>query len=185
MPEENYYNTASGPGAFVNTTEILDVAEIQETNVNSEEFKELLVRLYLFINRMALNVNIKDSAYYSQSEFVNGQLFFPSPTQLQDPLDNPDYRQVFRTTINFGALPNAGTTSIPHNIMVTGGYTLTRLYGAATNNNSTSFIPIPYSSPTLNKNIEINANATNINITTAIDYSAYTTCYIVVEYLKN
>jgi hypothetical protein len=185
MPDDNYYNSASGPGAFVPTTNIWDVQELYEVDIKSDEFKELLVRLYQNINNIALSLNIKDSAYYSQSEFVNGQLFFPNPTQLQDPLDNPDYRQVFRMTINFGPLPNAGTISIPHNINVIPGFTFTRIYGAASNSGSTSFIPLPYSSPTLNKNIEVNLDTVNVNITTAIDYSAYITSYIIVEYLKN
>ena len=52
-------------GAFVPTTFILDVAKIQEVNVNSEEFKELLVRLYQNLNRMSLVLNVKESAYYA------------------------------------------------------------------------------------------------------------------------
>ena len=179
------YSSQSNPGAFVPLTNIWDVQQLYSTDVNTPEFKELLVRLYQNINNIALVLNIKDSGYYSNQEFLNGQLFFPNTLQNNDPLDSPDFRQVFRTTVNFGALPNAGTISIPHNIDVNNGYTLTRMYGAATNTSSTSFLPIPYASPTLNKNIELNADDTNVNITTAIDYSGYTTCYCILEYLKN
>jgi hypothetical protein len=94
-------------------------------------------------------------------------------------------RQVFRTVVNFGALPNAASTSVAHNIVVTSGYSLTRLYGAATNNTQTSFIPLPFSSSTLNENIKLEMTNTNIVITTAIDYSAYTKTYVVVEYIKS
>ena len=179
------YGSQSNPGAFVPTTNIWDVSQLYSTDVNSQEFKELLVRLYQNVGNIALVLNIKDSGYYSQEEFLNGQLYFPNPFTTQVSPSGIQYRQVFRTTVNFGALPNAGTISIPHNVNITPGYTVTRIYGAATNSGSTSFIPIPYSSPTLNKNIEINADALNINITTAIDYSAYINTYVVFEYLKN
>lgn len=182
---DNYYNESSNPGAFVATTNVWDVQQLYSVDINSTEFKELLVRLYQNINNIALSINIKDSGYYSTEEFLNGQLFFPNPYQLLDPLENPEYRQVFRMTVNFGTLPNAGTISVPHGIIVTSGFTFTRIYGSATNSAVNSFIPLPYSSSTLNKNIELNADNINVNITTAIDYSSYINTYVVLEYLKN
>jgi hypothetical protein len=179
------YGSQSNPGALLPTTYPFDVAEIYSTNVNSEEFKELLVRLYEFVSDIAVSANKKDAGYYSIEEFLNGQLYFPNPFTTQVSPSGIQYRQVFRTVVNFGALPNATTISIPHNVNVTPGYTLTRLYGGATNAGSTSFIPIPYSSGTLNKNIELNADTLNVNITTSIDYSAYINTYIVFEYIKN
>ena len=60
----------------------------------------------------------------------------------------------------------------------------TKIYGTATDAAGNG-IPIPYPSNTANANIEINVDLTNVNITTAIDYSAFTTTYVVLEYLKN
>ena len=178
MPTPSYDTDA---GLFVPTTNIWDVAELYETDVNSDQFKELLVRLYQNVNNIALSLNIKDSAYYTLNEFVNGQLFFPA--SLASNASEPQYRQVYRLVVNFGALPNAGTKSVAHGLPVGSTWTFTRIYGCATNP-STEFIPLPYASPTLNQNISLNVDATNVNVTTAINYSAYTTTYIVLEYLK-
>lgn len=178
MPTPSYDTDA---GLFVPTTNIWDVAELYETDVNSDQFKELLVRLYQNVNNIALSLNIKDSAYYTLNEFVNGQLFFPS--SLSSNATEPQYRQVYRLVINFGALPNAATKSVAHGLSIGSTWTFTRIYGTATNP-STEFIPLPYASPTLNQNISLNVDATNVNVTTAINYSAYTTTYIVLEYLK-
>ena len=60
----------------------------------------------------------------------------------------------------------------------------TKIYGTATNASGNG-IPIPYADSVLNNEISINVDLTNVNITTAIDYSAFTTTYVILEYLKN
>jgi hypothetical protein len=179
----------SGTGSFVGLTTSWDVQRIQSVNVNSEEFKELLVRLYQNVNNIVIALNTKDTGYYPLSEFLNSQLFFPNPALNSSTDQFPINRQVFRTTVNFGALPNATTTSVPHNIdintMIPTTYSFTRIYGAASLPAQTSFIPLPFASPTLDENIKVTVDNVNVNITTAIDYSAYTTTYIIMEYIKN
>jgi len=182
-------NQQTNTGSFVPLTNIWDVQRLQEVDVKSEEFKELLVRLYQNINNICLALNIKDVGYYTLSEFLNGQLFFPNPSLSSSTSQSPTYRQVFRTVVNFGALPNAGAKSVAHNIPITPAtpttYSFTRIYGAASNGaTQTSFIPLPFSSSTLNQNIKLEVTNTNVVITTAIDYSSYTNTYVVLEYLK-
>lgn len=183
-------NQQTNTGSFVALTNTWDVQRLQEVDVKSEEFKELLVRLYQNINNICLALNIKDVGYYTESEFLNGQLFFPNPALSSSTAQSPTYRQVFRTVINFGALPNAGAKSVAHNIAIVPAtpttYSFTRIYGAASNGaTQTSFIPLPFSSPILNQNIKLEVTNTNVVVTTAIDYSSYTVAYIVVEYIKS
>jgi hypothetical protein len=180
----------SNVGSFIGTTNVWDVQKIKSVDVNSDEFKELLVRLYQNVNNIVLALNIKDVGYYSIPEFLNGQLFFPNPTLSISNAQSHAYRQVFRTVVNFGALPNAGAKSVAHNIDINtalpSNFSFTRIYGAASNGTSqTSFIPLPFSSPTLNQNIKLTVDNVNVNITTAIDYSSYVTTYVIVEYIKN
>lgn len=181
-------NSQSNFGAFVPTTNVWDIGRIQEVDIKSPEFKELLVRLYQNVNNISLLLNIKDSGYYSLQEFINGQLFFPNPALDSTTPQSPSYRQVFRTVVNFGPLPNATTTSIPHNIQIDTvlptNYSFTRIYGAATNPDQTSFLPLPYSSVTAGSNIEMSVTDTDVVITTDADYSAYTNVYCVLEYIK-
>lgn len=166
-------------GAFVATTNVWDVTQLAQLDVNSPEFKELLVRLYQNVNNIAILLNLKDTGYYDQNEFVNSQLYFPNPAK-----NTQQYRQVFRTVVNFGTLPNAGTKSVAHNIAITVGVTFTRIYATASDTTSFAYIPIPFVETTGNE-IQIDVDATNVNITTTSDRTNFTICYVVLEYIKN
>ena len=94
----------------------------------------------------------------------------------------------FRTTVDFGALPNTATKSVVHNIPidVTAGpqYTATRIIGAATDPAGLTYIPIPFSSPVLADNIAVTVDNTNINVTTGSNRTNFTRCIIWFDYLK-
>jgi len=174
---------SENPGSFVPTSYIWDVAQLGAIEVTSPEFKELLVRLYQNINNIALVLNTKDSGYYVQEEFVNGQIFYPNPALSSATAQTATYRQVFRKVISFGGLPDTATAQVAHGITVDANTTFTRIYATATNPGTKS-IPIPFASSTAGDIISIDVDATNINITTASNKTAYTVCYVVVEFLK-
>lgn len=184
-------SSQSNFGAFVPTTNIWDVSRVQSVEINSAEFRELLVRLYQNINNISLILNLKDTGYYVLSEFINGQLMFPNPSLNSTTAQAPSYRQVFRKVVNFGTLPNNTTISVAHGLEISivppvTTYSFTRIYGAASTTDQTSFIPLPYaSSVDIPHNIEVSVDNTNVNITTGSDYSAYTITYIVLEYIKS
>lgn len=177
-------NNATLYGSFVPTTFILDVDRLYQVDVKSPEFKEILVRLYQGLNSMLLALNIKDTGYYVRQEFVNGQQYFPNPANNSSTPATASMRQVFRTTVNFGALPNAGLKSVPHSIPITDGFTFTRIYGCSSDVSGNTYIPLPYVDAAGN-NIELYVDATNVNIVTTSDRTNYTVTYIVIEYLKN
>lgn len=170
-------------GSFVPSTYNWEISQLQDLNIDPG-LKELLIRLYQNLNLISVVLNTKDTGLYVDQEFINGQQFFPDPTLNSTTAQSPTMRQVYRLVVNFGALPNAATKSVAHGLTITSGYSLTRLYAASTKNDQSCFLPIPYASPTLNQNILLNMDTTNINITTAIDYSAYTTTYVVIELIK-
>jgi hypothetical protein len=181
---DGFYNDQAEMGLFTHTTSSVDVQNIYSTEVTSKEFKELIIKLYQDIGNISGILNAKDSGKYVLQEFVNGQIFFPNPLLNSTTPTAPTDRQVFRKVINFGSLPNAAAKSVAHGLSVTPGYSATRIYGAATNNTQTSFIPLPFASPTLNENIKLEMTNTNVVVTTGIDRTAYTTCYLIVEYIK-
>lgn len=171
-------------GSFVPTTFTWELSQLQDLDIDPK-LKDLLVRLYQNINLISLVLNTKDSALYPLQEFVNGQQFFANPTLDSTTSQSPTQRQAFRLVINFGTLPNATTKSVAHGLTITSGYSLTRLYGAATKSDQSEFIPIPYTSASaVNQNIELNMDDTNVNITTGVDQTAYTISYVVIEYIK-
>lgn len=168
------------------TTAILDSDVLATLDVTKPEFKELLVRLGIFINDIVLALNAKDTALYPLQEYPCGKRLFPNPGYALTAPNSQQDRPIFRTTLNFGALPNIATKSVPHNITVNGNFALTYLQAFATKPiGGFAFLPIPYVDPnTLANSILINGDATNINITTAANYSAYTICFVYIEYVQ-
>ena len=172
-------------GSFVPTTNIWDVSEIYTVDMNSDKFRELLVRLYQNLNTISIVLNSKDTGYYVDSEFTNGQLFFPNPSLTSQSSSTPIYRQVIRTVVDFGALPNTGTTSVAHNIGPTTAYSFTRIYGCASDTTGLNYIPLPYASPTAANAIELKVDGTNVTIITGSNRSNFDTCYVVLEYITS
>lgn len=170
-------------GSFVPTTQVWDVSHFMEVDVKSKEFKELLVRLYQNVNLIATVINAKDTGIYDTSIFVNGQTFFPNPTTPVTAAQSSNFRPVYRKVINFGALLNTAPKQVAHGITCNASTTFTRIYGVATNPVAPySYIPLPYVGVPAGS-IELNIDGTNVNIITTDDKTAYTRCYVVVEYL--
>jgi len=179
-------NLTTQTGAFVPSTYIWDVARLYEVDVNSEEFKELLVRLYQNINSMNMSLNIRDAGYYDTQEFVNGQLYFPNPALNSGTSTSPDFRQVYRKVINWDTtLPNTGTATMAHGIVCTSSTTFTRIYATASDTTGKNYIPIPYASPVLANNIELKVDTTNVTIITGSNRSNFNVTYVILEYLQS
>lgn len=181
---------AFNQGQFVGTTNVWDVAELEDVNVNSEEFKELLVRLYQNLNLISVTLNDKDSGLYDpNTQFPTGQSFFSNPTLNSSSAQTPTRRQVLRTVVTFGTLPNATitplTSSQPHGISVTPNTSFVKIYGVANDPTDKSYIPLPYASAVSTNIIELDVDATNVTITVNGNMSAYTNNYVVLEYLIN
>jgi len=171
-------------GMFLPTTSVWDTSTINNLKGASPELKELFIRLYRNINDIAMQVNRKDSAVYGQDEFVCGQTFFSNPSYRSGDAVNPKPRQVYRKVVNFGALPNAGTTNVAHGLSINNTYSFTRIYGTASDQAGSNYIPLPFSSPTLVNNISLSVDGTNVIVTTGIDRTAFTVTYVILEYLK-
>ena len=172
-------------GAFVPTTFIWDVDKIQSMDVTSPEFKELLVRLYQNLNLVVNVLNIKDTGLYFIDEFVCGQQYLPDPTLSSPSERNSAPRQIYRKVIDFGSLPNTGSTLVAHGLTLNSSAQFTRIYATASDTTTPfNYIPIPFASPTLVNNIELSVDATNVTITTGSDRTNFNQCYVVLEYFK-
>lgn len=175
------------PGLYVPSTNVWNPSIIENTNVNSPEFKELIIRLYQNLNQVALALNAKETGYYDSLELISGQQFFPNQIYSSNSETLAVYRSAFRKVIVFGALPNAGIKSVAHGIQPVGlndNFTFTRIYGTASDTTGHNYISLPYASSVLNENIKLNVDGINVNVETAIDYTAYNVAYIILEYLR-
>ena len=154
---------------------------LPQTFIIPEDADEKDLKLREYLNNIATATNSKDSGIYDGVETVTGQQFFP--TFSTDTEANATYRGVLRKVINFGTLPNTGVKNVPHGITFTNSQSATRIYGAATRP-GTSWIPLPYASPTLNFNISLEIQSVNIAITTGIDRTPYTRSFVVIEWIS-
>lgn len=121
---------------------------------------------------IASTVNSKEGALFVPIEkLTSGQYFIASNPQKN--------RAVYRMVVDFGALPNTGTTTVAHNIVGwDANFRLVRAYGAATDPIGLSAVPIP------NDNIFLEINSTDVIITTTANFSAYTESTVVIEFTK-
>lgn len=178
------FNNPTSYGAYAPTTNVWDVTALYSTDVNSPEFKELLVRLYQNVNLIATLLNLKDTGYYDTNEFVTGQQYFPKPGLSSTTTTMPTFRPTLRKVINFGSLPNSGTKSVNHGITCTTSTSFTRIYGVATDPVNFMYLPLPYVSVPTGNEIELLVTPTQVTVITASNRTAFTLCYIVVEYLQ-
>lgn len=141
------------------------------------EPNELSERLYDVYQNIANAVNSKvGGLYYPEEKITSAQYFIPgNPQRLSN---------VYRKTIDFGPIALIGVNSQPHGITFPTGAYGTHVYATATRPSPFSIIPIPFASPTLLSNISLEIDDTFVIITTADDYSAYTICKVVIEYVK-
>lgn len=153
---------------------------LPENYILPEDKEEFLIKLREYLNSITQVLNTKDSGLYDNVLTITGQQFFPLFTTASSSSIN--YRSVLRKVIDCGSLPNSTTKSVAHGLNFTANDTVTRIYGAATNPN-TSWIPLPYSSSILANNIELNVDSSNVNIITGSNRTAYTRTFVVIEYI--
>lgn len=131
------------------------------------------------LRKVTNGINVRQIGWYIDQELLTGKQFNAGISAAND----QQFRSGFRMVINFEGLPNSTTKSVAHNITFDINFTLISLYAGATDPINFVALQIPFASSTLNENIKLTMDATNVNITTAIDYSAYTRCFVVIEYL--
>lgn len=167
-------NQQQNTGSFVPTTNIWDVQALFNNDVNSAEFKELILRIYQNINLIALVLNTKKSAFFPDQEFVNGSLYALNPSV--DPIGG------WSKFIIIGAL-GAGVTSVAHGIPFTALYKMISIAGSATNTGTLDYYPLPYAGGGAN-DIQVRVDGTNVVVTNnsgvTFDYA-----YVILEYIKS
>jgi len=180
------FNFDSLYGSNLGTTRKFNEQRLRAANINSEQFKDIIAELGNAFNDILLQLNLKETGYYPLDEFLTNQQFFidPSLDGYTSNTQTPEFRPVFRTTVNVGQLANTGSVTAAHNIDLTASVIGTRLYGVASNTAKTSFIPIPYVTNTLTEQIKLEVNGTNVVVTSYDDKTAYTNCVVVFEYMK-
>ena len=164
---------------LLSTTEIYDVAEISSLDVKSKEFKELIIRLVMNANKQNIAINGKDTGIYDVLETITGQTYFQAAGKTTQ-------RATYRKVIDYGTLPNAAQLGVDHGITNVAGFSITRIYGAATDPTHRLYFPLPYVANSKDEPIALWATSDKVwTDTFATDRSDFTKTYIIVEYLKD
>lgn len=179
--------TSSQYGAFVTTTFVVQISQIQSSTELSSEEKRFFVDLYQNLNSMANVINVKQTGQYPLMETVDGALWFPNPNNNSSTAATATQRQELRSTYLSGPLKNAGILKIPHGITVTANTSWTFIGGTATNPAAVFPAVSGYPIPNVDaaNPISINVDSMNINITTTTNLTAFTIVYVVLQYLQS
>lgn len=187
-------------GMFLPTTYEYDVTDLGNINLDSDEFKELIVRLYQSINNIILTLNLKHTGYYTLTEFVNGKLWYPDPT-ASPTQNNLDFRQVESIVVPIGPLTNNSTKSVVTTVIVssTSPSTFRVKNIQCVANKLTlpfSYVPIPYvSTAGTPESIELYLDTVvvagirylRVNVSTisvATNWTLYTDVDVYIEYIR-
>jgi hypothetical protein len=129
------------------------------------------------LKKISNAVNVREIGWLLDTELLSGKSFIPAAGTSGS---SQQYRSVLRKVIDFGALPNTGSKDVLHGIVFDNNFTLIQIWASATQPSNYG-IPIPYAGPTP---IQIYMDTTKIVITTSDDRSAYTRCYVFIEYIQ-
>lgn len=163
-------------GEFVQTTQIWDIGQMGDISLEPTRLREILVRLALNLNQIALALNTKETGKYLVEEFVTSGLYFNSAAKSQDQL-----RPVYRKVIDIGALGAA--VAIAHGLTIGDTWSFVKIYGVASDYPNNNYYPLPWVKADGTANIELRLDDTNVVITNDTGLT-FPVCTVVVEYLK-
>lgn len=189
-------NQLARQGQYVQQTPLFDVTQFQQIEINSENFKMLMVQLARQTNEISLALNNKPTGQYLTSIYRSGNNWFQPPLAGNYPNNQQNLRPEYQLVVEFGALPNTATKQVAHNIpidaLTSGGvntYRFVEIKGCANKPDTAGiglrYIPLPYSSATLVNNIEVYVDNTYVTVVTAADYSAFTSTTFVLRFLQS
>ncbi len=161
---------------LVDITPLFDVLEAIDISTNSDEFKQLVIRLAQQVNNQAIRLNEKDHGILSLESYGCCKQIFPE-------IVGGNLRGIARTMIDFGALPNAATKVVAHNITTNADTRWTYIYAVATNSLNQDGVPIPFADAGgVTGNIQLRVTNTFVEIQTTTNWTAYDKTYVYLEY---
>jgi len=141
-------------------------------NLNQERF---ISEIYQKINEIINTLNNKDSLIFSNEAFYTSGKWYIN----EDPASPA---QLVRKVISFGALPNTGLKSVAHELNdanpIDANWIIIPIAGRSFNPTAGTTISV------FDPNILMTIDYVNVNITTAIDLSAFTTTEIILLYIQ-
>ena len=161
------------------------IFNFNDSSVTSVEFQDYMTQLTQAFNNMALVVNQKQTGFFDTVEFTTSQFWYPvvDPTGVVPPTFRPGLRTVYPFAMQNGTIDPVQT--IAHELTFSTSFMIVGMWGVANWPNNEA-INLPYTSISgPSAFIEVEVNTTDIVITTQFDYSAYTNCFICLDYVQS
>jgi len=176
-------------GLFLQTTAAYDDDVIQSMDVNSDAFKQFIIKLRENVGDVYKALNLKDTGIYSNNEFVCGKTYPPNPLLTPLSKQKPTKRMVTRKSFIIPGGLLLGPNTFPHGLNITplalSEWSTTFIDGTACDTTNRLYFKIPHLDP-LGNNICIEVNATDIVLTAVgIPRPTFNTIYICLEYLTS
>ncbi len=140
-----------------------------------EDAREFLAEQFKKISEA---VNVREIGWFLDEELLSGKQFIPGTNNPQE------FRTILRKVVDCGPLPNNGTKTIPHGITVDSNFTLTGLYGVATDSVGLTSFSFPFATIVANAVVQLYIDSTNIQISDLVNYSNYTRVFVFIEYTQ-
>ena len=146
---------------------------VQSRNMPAK-WEEASNLLNWYLQLIADKVNVRVIGLYSTTQTPSGKQY---PVG-QGTID------VSRKLVSFGALRNNTTKSVAHGLTVDDKFRLFELYISA--NDPVNFLYFCAKNWGIANtgDVQINIDDTNINVTTNGDYTAYSDCFVILEYMR-
>ena len=153
----------------VNNTFIDYFAEFKNV---PKEWEEAQNFLNWYLTQTTNFLNSKSIGIYSNQIIPSGKQVYVSSKSYD----------ALRTTIVFGALPNATTRRVAHNLEVDASFRILNIYLTANNTSAFEYFCLQYYS-IASADIVVNMDDTYVYVTTKSNYSAYNEALIIVEFV--
>lgn len=135
-----------------------------------KDFEESRRKLIDEITKIKSVVNRNARGEFFKTETNTAQVLFGGTA---------NNRTIFRKTFQGAALANIGVTNIAHGLTFDANLSFLKFIGTATDPVGFTAISLPSTGVTMT------IDATNIILTTTVNLSAYTTVYVILEYMKS
>lgn len=137
------------------------------------------------LKKISNAVNIREIGFFLDEELLSGKSFIPGTNNTLDGGTSQQFRSILRKVIDFGPLPNAGTKSVPHGITFDANFTLIDLWAAATDPVALQAFNINFADPAGSMfNVAVTMNSSTVAITTGVNRSSFTRCFVIIEYIQ-
>lgn len=165
-------------GSLIPTTNIWDVSQVYDLKGESDQMKELLVRLYQNLNLMANVVNSKETGFYFNQEVMTSAVYSSPSSNQQSAL-----RSEFAKTILGGTLAPGPAAPVPHGLTINTQFKLVDIYGAASDSVNKLYYPFCFAQVdgTANLNAYISGANVLIDNGTGVTFDSY---ILVIKFLK-